>query len=148
VKTIFSERAATEIAVTLTVTLTDPNVQLYWFKREVGMGGQTLLRRAIEIAGLEYREVHTDLCYPLDLEELFSNLPDKPGVIILDNYDRSSMFVANLITFTMLYYEYRRMITVSKDSIPISTKWKFIVTTEPNAWIPDPTLHKRLYHIS
>jgi hypothetical protein len=144
VKTIFSERAATELAA----VLTDSNTQLYWLERDPVMGGQALLRRAIEIGGLEVREVRLDDCYPMDLEEIFSSLPNKPGIIVIENYDKSDEFVASLITFTMLYYEYRRMLSLDKDSVPIPPQWKFIITTEPNAWLPSPTLHKRLCRIS
>ena len=139
-RTIYSEQAATDLAN----RLTDPNTQLYWLERDLGTGGQALLRRAVEIAQLEVREIQLDLCYPIDLEDVFSKLPDKPGVIILNNYDKSDMFVVSLITFTMLYYEYRRMLSLEVDSISISPKWKFIITTAPGAWINTPALHQRL----
>ena len=142
-KTIYSERAATELAA----QLTDENTQLFWLERDPVMGGQTLLRRAIEISGLEHREVRLDLCYPMDLEGLFSSLPDKPGVIIIDNYDKSDKFLVDLITFTLLYYEYRKMLCIAEGSVMIFPKWKFIITTEPNAWIPSPSLHRRLCKI-
>jgi hypothetical protein len=144
VKTIFSERAAAELAA----NLTDPNTQLFWLERDPVMGGQTLLRRAVELSGLEVREVHLDQCYPMDLEELFKSLPNKPGVIVLNNYDRSDRFVVDLITFTLLYYEYRKMLSNAEDCVLISPQWKFIITTEPGAWIPSPSLHKRLCRIS
>jgi hypothetical protein len=144
VKTIFSERAATELAA----VLTDSNTQLYWLERDPVAGGQALLRRAIEIGGLEVRNVRLDTCYPMDLEELFSSLPSKPGVIVIENYDKSDEFVASLITFTLLYYEYRRMLSSTENCVPIPPQWKFIITTEPNAWIPSPALHKRLCKIS
>ena len=143
-KTIYSERAAAELAT----QLTDVDTQLFWLERDPVMGGQRLLRRAIEIADLEYREVRLDLCYPIDLEELFSKLPDKPGVIIINNYDKSDKFVVDLITFTLLYYEYRKMLCIAEGSVFISPKWKFIITTEPNAWISSPSLHRRLCKIS
>ena len=142
-KTIYSERAAAELAT----QLTDVDTQLFWLERELGMGGQTLLRRAIEIAELECRQVNLAQCYPMDLEELFKSLPDKPGVIILDEYDRSDGFLVDLITFTLLYYEYRKMLCIAEGSVFISPKWKFIITTEPNAWIPSPSLHRRLCKI-
>ena len=143
-KTIFSERAATELAA----VLTDSNTQLYWLERDPVMGGQALLRRAIEISGLEHKEINLGQCWPMDLEELFKSLPEKPGVLILHDYDRTERYIVDLITFTLLYYEYRKMLSSTEGCVPIPHQWKFIITTEPNAWIPSPDLHKRLCRIS
>jgi hypothetical protein len=140
----YNERAANDLAI----NFKDPTKNLFWFERGLGEGGQALLRRALELAGLEYREIRLNLCYSLDLEEIFQSLPDKPGMIILDDYDRTDKFVVDLITFTMLYYEYRKMISDTKDVIYIPSQWKFVIVTQPRAWIPSPPLHKRLCRIA
>lgn len=142
--TLYNERAANDLAL----SFTDPNKNLFWFERDPLEGGQRLLRRALEIAGLEFREIHLDECFPMDLEETFRSLPDKPGAIILHNYDKSDKFLVDLITFTMLYYEYRRMLSETKGAVYIPSQWKFVITTEPRAWIPSPTLHRKLCRIA
>ena len=143
-KTIFSERAAAELAA----RLTDPEEQLFWLERDPVMGGQALLRRAIEISGLEVRKINLAECWGLDLEDIFKALPaDKPGIIILEEYDRADKFLVDIVTFTMLYYEYRRMISLDTETYCIPAQWKFVITTAPDAWIPSPPLHKKLCRI-
>jgi len=137
--TIFNERAAFELAQ----KLLDPNKNLFWVERDLIMGGQRLLRRAIEVAALESREIHLNQCYPLDLEDIFSSLPDKPGIIIVHSYDRAHKFMVDLISMVILSHTYQSMM----GSIYITERWKFIITTEPRAWIPNPNLHRLLCKI-
>ena len=143
-RTIYGERVADDTAK----KLCDPNIQLFWVERDPVIGGQRVLRRALEMLGMESREIHLDKCYQTDLEETFRNLPDdRPGVVIIHNYDKSDKFLSDVITFTMLYYEYRKMITQEAEGTYIPCRWKFVITTESRAWIPYPELHKRLCKI-
>ena len=109
---------------------------------------QGVLRQAAEHAGLEYRYVSLSDCFPMDLEEMLRSLPDRPGVIVLDDYDKSDKFLVGLVDFMLLYYEFRKMITLkSASAVPVSVKWKFVIITEPRAWIPNCELHKLLYKL-
>jgi hypothetical protein len=123
-------------------------VQRYWIEREAGTGVERLLRRACEIAGMECRWVSLSQCYPMDLEALLQELSDKPGIIVLDEFDRSDQFLVDLATFMMLYYEYRKMLTSKSTGIGVPVNWKFVIITEPRARIPSHELYKLLERIS
>jgi hypothetical protein len=139
-----TSQSAWDIANQLRSTI----IQRYWIERPVGVNVQGVLRQAAEHAGLEYKYVSLTDCFPMDLEDILRSLPDRPGVIVLDEYDKSDKFLVGLVDFMLLYYEYRKMITLgSAGSIPVSVKWKFVLITEPRAWIPSPELHKLLYKL-
>jgi hypothetical protein len=106
-----------------------------------------LIKEAVEFVGSEYRELNLTTCYPMDIEDFFRALPDRPGVIVFSEYDRADTYIQNLINFTVLYYEYRKMITYG-DSVPVSNRWKFILIAKPDYWFDDSTVYKRSYHIS
>jgi hypothetical protein len=103
---------------------------------------------AAELAGMECKWVSLAQCYPMDLENLLKELPDKPGIIVLDEYDRSDQFLMDLVNFMVLYYEYRKMVTVETGSVGVPLNWKFVIITEPRAWINSPELHKLLYKLA
>ena len=138
---VYSEQATKDIAEQLKSTIT----QRYWVERPEGASVQRVLRKAAELAGLEYVSIPLSECFPMDLEELLKSLPNRPGVVVLDGYDKTDRYIVDLVNFMMLYYEFRKMVTQgSTGAIPVSVKWKFVIITEPRAWIPNHKLHKLL----
>jgi hypothetical protein len=140
----YSEKAALDIAEQLKDSLT----QRYWVERPEGASMQRVLRRAAELAGMEYTSIPLSECFPMDLEELLKSLPNKPGVIVLDGYDKTDKYIVDLVNFMLLYYEFRKMVTGDPEgAVDVPLDWKFIVVTEVGAWIPDAKLHKLLCKI-
>lgn len=107
---------------------------------------QEQLREAAEISGLEVKEINLMEIYPIDIEVIFKGLPDKPGIIIFSGYDQADPYLQEIINFTVLYYEYRIMITSNKGIVPVSNKWKFALLARPNYWFSNPTVYHRSYH--
>jgi hypothetical protein len=124
--------------------LTDPKFQLFHIvDREES---QIQLRETAGISDIEYKEIDLTSIYPIEVEEIFKNLPDKPGIIAFLNYDQADPYLQEIINFTVLYYEYRIMITSNKGIVPVSSKWKFAILARPNYWFPNATVYHRSYY--
>lgn len=107
---------------------------------------QIQLREAAEISGIDYKEIDLTEIYPIEVEEIFKNLPDKPGVIVFLKYDQADPYLQEIINFTVLYYEYRIMITSNKGIVPVSNKWKFALLANPGYWFSNKTVYHRSFH--
>jgi hypothetical protein len=111
-------------------------------------GNLKLLREAVEFIGFDYKELNLTLCYPTDLEGFFESLPDKPGVIVLSEYDCANSYIQSLLNYTALYHEYRIMLTSNTcKTVPVSDKWKFVLMARPGYWF-DSTIYSRSFHFS
>lgn len=119
--------------------------QILHLMNSEGVQGQ--LREAAGISGIEYKEINLPLVYPMDIEELFRDLPDIPGIIVISGYDKADAYIQDLINFTILYYEYRVMITSKKGIVPVSSKWKFVLITEPRYWFSNKDVFRKAYHL-
>ena len=112
----------------------------------VDRGEHRVLREAAEFAGLAYKDIDLSLVYPIDVEEIFKSLPDVPGVMVIKGYDSADPYLQDLINFTVLYYEYRVMITAQKGMIPVSNKWKFVILAKPGYWFRNTIIYARSFH--
>ena len=108
---------------------------------------QRQLRYAASLSEHEYRDLDLDQVYPLDIEETFRNLPDKDGIIVISNYDRAHEYMTDLIDFTLEYYEYRKTLSSRKDIVPVSGKWKFVITHEPGFRF-NSVMYRSMYHFN
>lgn len=125
--------------------LSDKRLQLFHIA-DITNSGQIQLREAAEISGIDYKEIDLTKIYPIEVEEIFKNLPDKPGVIAFLNYDQADPYLQEIINFTVLYYEYRIMITSNKGIVPVSNKWKFALLANPGYWFSNKTVYHRSFH--
>ena len=107
-----------------------------------------LIKEAVKFIGFEYKELNLTTCYPMDIEEFLRSLPDRPGVLVFSEYDQADAYIQDLINFTVLYYEYRIMITSDSDVVPVSNKWKFVLLAKPDYWFNNSTVYQRSYHLS
>lgn len=108
---------------------------------------QRQLRYAAALSEHEYCEIDLDLTYPIDIEEIFKNLPDRNGIIVIANYDKAHEYMVDLINFCLEYYEYRKMISSNEGIIPVSGKWKFVLLNRPGFRF-DPIVYRSLYHFN
>jgi hypothetical protein len=119
----------------------------FWIERSKGPVIQEVLRRAAELNDMEYKCISLPACYPTDLEDMVRSLTNKPGILVLDEYDKADKYIRDLASHMALHYEYRKMRTSSVGALQIPIEWKFVILTEPRAWIDVPELHKLLRKI-
>ena len=111
-------------------------------------GNLRLIKEAVEFIDFEYKELNLTLCYPTDIEGFFESLPDKPGVIVLSEYDCADSYIQNLLNYTALYHEYRIMFTSNTcKTVSVSDKWKFVIMARPGYWF-DSVIYHKAFHLS
>lgn len=114
---------------------------LIWIQDSYINGSAKLVKEACLKCNYNHIELRLDMVYPIDLEETFSKLPNKPGIICIQEIQKSHEYIGSLIYPTLLYYQFRR--SSFSNAVKIPDSWKFLMITDFNFVLPDRTLYRR-----
>lgn len=120
----------------------DSDRNLIWIQDEHERGAAELVEDTCTVTGREFLNVMLNDTWPLDLEELFSNLdPNKRGIICIREIDVAHEYIGSLMYPALLYYEFRR--SSMSNSVKIPDSWKFVMITKKDFYISDRGLYRR-----